>query len=84
MNLLQVELAKAKKRITKAIRKHIECHNVTLEFNGWAITAHAWSEDSDIIATVRAQPNDTINQVVQRVHKELGRKFIVEDYMIPF
>lgn len=84
MNLLQVELAKAKKRITKAVRKHIECDNVTVGHDAWGIHIHVW-QDSDIIASVHTeQPNDTTNQVVQRVHKELGRKFVVTDDMIPF
>ena len=84
MTKLQVELAKANKRITKAVRKHIECEKVSLEFNQWGITTHAWSEDSDILATVRAEPNSTINQVTQKIHKELRKGFVVHDNDIPF
>lgn len=75
MTRLQVELAKAKQRVGKAIRKYVDCEEVTLAFNAWAITAHAW-KNTDIVATVRCDANATIKQVVQQIHKELKQPIV--------
>jgi len=75
MTKLQVELAKAKARITKAVRKHVECGMVTVGYDQWCIQLHVWdTETGDIIASLRAAPTDTTKQVIQQVNKEFGRK----------
>ena len=69
MNKLQVELSKAKKRITKAVQKHIDCERVCVAHNEYSITAHAWRDD-DIVASYHVSQPTTITQVVQHVHQE--------------
>ncbi len=69
MNKLQVELSKAQKRITKAVRKYIDCEHVSVAHNEYSITAHAWRDD-DIVASYHVQQPTTVTRVVQHVHQE--------------
>ena len=73
MTKLQVELAKAKKRITKALEAHVVLDRVTIDYGYWNINVFVWLED-DIVASVYTPTNATTKQIVQQVHKELGRK----------
>ena len=74
MTRLQVELAKAHKRITRAVRRYVECEKVTVSYSIWAVNVHVWQDDKIIIAVYPNITNPTTNQIVQTVHAELGRK----------
>lgn len=70
MDKLQVELSEATARITQAVRKHINCDEVTVAFDKWTVSIHAWKND-DIIASVYVGNPATKKQIVQQVHQEL-------------
>lgn len=70
MTRLQVEMANARKRISSAVSKRIECDYVNVEFGTFTVSVHAW-KDSDIIASVYVPANSTVKQIVQQVRTEI-------------
>jgi len=76
MTKLHVELAKARKRIEKAVRKHVDCHNITITYSHWDIRIHVWAGSADIIASVTTDKQATTKQIVQQVHKELAIGYV--------
>lgn len=73
MTKLQVELAKANKRITKALEAHVVLDRVTIDYGYWNINVFVWLED-DIVASVYTPTNATTKQIVQAVHTKLRQE----------
>lgn len=71
MTRLQVELASARKRITRAVHKKIDSDDVTVNYDRWNIVIHAWL-NGDIVASWYCNPNTTTNQIVQEVRTTEG------------
>ena len=71
MTKLQIELAKARKRIAKAVHKKIKCTNVTISYDHHnAVSVYAWENDI-IIASMYMYENETTKQTVRRIQQEL-------------
>ena len=66
---LQLELAKAKKRIAKAVHKKIDCEDITVCYDEWNISIHAWT-DHDIVASWYRVSTLTTTQVVDYIQNE--------------
>ena len=71
MTKLQIELAKARKRIAKAVHKKIKCTNVTTAYDHQgSMSVYAW-KNNEIVASMYMRPYETTKQTVRRIQQEL-------------
>ena len=80
MDKLNVQLAKARASIERAVRKRVpKCSFVSVGFDHWEVRIHVWNSNNDITHSFNAPRGSTIKQIVRVVHKELRQGVTVEE-----